>query len=84
MHKQQSSQPEKIKKKNELFDHQEEIEKELNNQLKLYKEKQRQEMYGDNSYESFLNKNNHYKEFSLNDEQTLNDYYYNMDSNNYY
>ena len=66
-----------IKKSNDLlFEHQDEIEKELNLQLKLYKEKQRQEMF-ENSYEQFLNNNSNYK---IADEQTLNDYYYNLDT----
>lgn len=63
------------KPNNDLFDHQSEIEKELNLQLKLYKEKQKQELF-ENSYNSFLN-----KDIMSNEEQTLNDYYYNLDMN---
>lgn len=66
---------EKPNKKAELFDHQDEIEKELNLQLKLYKEKQKQELF-ENSYTSFLNN----KSF-INEDQMLNDYYYNLDMN---
>lgn len=66
---------EKPNKTNELFDHQDEIEKELNLQLKLYKDRQKQEIF-ENSYESFLNQNP-----GFNEQQTLNDYYYNLDMN---
>lgn len=66
---------EKPNKSNELFDHQDEIEKELNLQLKMYKDKQKQEIF-ENSYESFLNQNP-----GFNEQQTLNDYYYNLDMN---
>lgn len=69
--------PQPKKDPNLMFDHQDEIEKELNLQLKMYKEKQKQDLF-DNSYEQFLNKN---IMSGGEDDTSLNEYYYNLDSN---